>query len=196
MLKQSFAPLRLTLLALFAVTILSWSNASYIHLKAELAQLLMEAAWQETLTRHAGSKPWPWADTWPIAKLSSHKLEDDLLVLAGAYGSSLAFGPGHMDGTTLPGTVGTSVIAGHRDTHFEFLETLNIGDTIQLQDRFSDWHSYKVDSTEVIDTNVESDWELDLTQDEIHLVTCYPFDAISPGGPLRYIVRLARIKSS
>ena len=182
----------MTLLVLFTFTIASWSNAGYIHLKAELAQILMEIAWQKTLNGEANAKPWPWADTWPVARLKSVKLDDDLLVLAGTYGSALAFGPGHMNGTSLPGRVGTSVIAGHRDTHFRFLQVLTPGDSISLQDTSGSWHGYQVHSTSVVDTKANPDWQLDLSRDEIHLVTCYPFDAISTGGPLRFIVKLIR----
>jgi sortase A len=185
--------LKTTIIILFTVTIMSWSNASYIHMKAELAQLLLEVAWQKTLDVGGNSKPWPWADTWPIARLSNYKLDDDLLVLAGAHGSSLAFGPGHMDGTILPGSVGTSVIAGHRDTHFRFLERLETGDTMLLQNRTGEWHVFSVGAIEIKDSGDDPTWILDLSRDEIHLVTCYPFDAISPGGPLRYIVTLVRV---
>jgi sortase A len=179
-------------LVLFTVTLVSWSNASYIHLKAQLAQLLIEVAWQNTLNGQPKQKPWPWADTWPIAKLSSNKLGNDLLVLAGADGSSLAFGPGHMSGTMQPGEAGTSVIAGHRDTHFRFLQELEKGDSMLVQDETGSWHSFAVNAIEIIDSHNEPDWNLDLSRDELHLVTCYPFDAISPGGPLRFIVTLNR----
>ncbi|MDX5297649.1 MAG: hypothetical protein LPK85_01730, partial [Gammaproteobacteria bacterium] len=31
-------------------------------------------------------------------------------------------------------------------------------------------------------------WDLDAGEDQLVLVTCYPFDATDPGGPLRYVV--------
>jgi hypothetical protein len=37
--------------------------------------------------------PWPWAYTWPIARLMLPFKEIELIVLNGAYGRSLAFGP-------------------------------------------------------------------------------------------------------
>jgi len=61
-----------------------------------------------------------------------------------------------------------------------------------VQDETGSWHSFSVAVIEIIDSHNEPDWNLDLSRDEVHLVTCYPFDAISPGGPLRFIVTLNR----
>ncbi len=41
-------------------------------------------------------KPWPWADTHPVARLIAPAQDADVLVLAGASGRTLAFGPGHL----------------------------------------------------------------------------------------------------
>src|SRR5688572_1545522 len=43
----------------------------YIHLKARLAQYLIADAWRKTLTGARAVKPWPWADTWPVARLEA-----------------------------------------------------------------------------------------------------------------------------
>ena len=68
---------------------------AWIHAKAMLAQSLLETAWSETLRTGKEVKPWPWADTWPVARLTVPRLGIRRIVLAGASGSSLAFGPGH-----------------------------------------------------------------------------------------------------
>ena len=39
----------------------------------------------------------------------------------------MAFGPGHLSGTPLPGEAGNAVVSGHRDTHFAFLRGLREG---------------------------------------------------------------------
>ncbi len=67
-------------------------QGTYIHAKASLAQLLLEAAWAGTLQGKKEVKPWPWADTWPVSRLSVPRLGIHRIVLAGASGSSLAFG--------------------------------------------------------------------------------------------------------
>ena len=78
-------------------------------------------------------KPWPWADTHPVARLivPAHRVE--LLVLAGANGRTLAWGPGHVEGTAAPGDAGNAVVTAHRDTHFAFLRDLVPGDRIVVE---------------------------------------------------------------
>ncbi len=177
-------------LLLVTITALSWGNTLYIHVKAVLAQFLIADAWADTLERDRDFKPWPWADTWPVARMHTEILDGDLYILAGAHGSSLAFGPGHMDGTVAPGESGSSVIAGHRDTHFEFLENIVIDDRFQIQTRRGTWQTYLVSNIDIIDTTENDTWLLDQSLDTIYLVTCFPFDAINPGGPLRIVVQL------
>jgi hypothetical protein len=65
----------------------------------------------DTLSGGETVKPWPWADTWPIARLSAPRHGVDLFVLAGATGRTLAFGPGHVDGTARPGRPGCSHVS-------------------------------------------------------------------------------------
>lgn len=170
---------------LLLLTSAAWLNGSYIMLKAELAQYLISDSWAQLQVGEA-LRPWPWADTWPVARIRFKT--EDLYVLAGAHGSALAFGPGHVDGTAAPGTDGTSVVAGHRDTHFQRLEQLNQGDPIELQTTDKDWLSYVVISTRIVDTRIEPGFRVGAADSRLILVTCYPFDAIEPGGPLRYVV--------
>ncbi len=49
------------------------------------------------------------------------------------------------------------------------------------------WRVYRVSGTEVIDARHARLLPGDATP-RLTLVTCYPFDAIVPGGPLRYVV--------
>jgi sortase A len=162
-------------------------KATYIHAKAGLAKYLLRSSWQETIEKGATVKPWAWADTWPVARMIVEKHEIDLVVLEGDSGNVLAFGPGHMTLSSLPGQPGNSIISGHRDTSFRFLERLRIGDRITVQTREGNTVPFKVVATQVIDEavldmNVEADIPL------LTLVTCYPFDAVVPGGPERYLV--------
>jgi sortase A len=162
-------------------------NAAYIHAKALLAGYLLRTAWTETVEQGGRRKPWPWADTWPVAKLSVPEHAIDLVVLEGDTGNVLAFGPGHMALSSLPGQPGNSIISGHRDTSFKFLEKVERGDIIELQTLKGDTVKYRVSGIyitdeAVLDMNIESDTPL------LTLVTCYPFDAVNPGGSQRYLV--------
>lgn len=159
----------------------------YIHAKALLAQVLVRDAWAHTLAGERRVKPWPWADTWPVARLTVPAQGVDLFVLAGANGRTIAFGPGHVFGTALPGEGGNSVIGGHRDTHLRFLRDTRIGTEIRVQRADGAWRRYRVEAAAVLDQE-----DLWITRQDdgtlLTLVTCYPFDAIRPGGPRRYVV--------
>lgn len=184
-----------SVLAILSATIgvVSTGEALHIQGKAMLAQLLIERAWRETLAGTRPVRPWHWADTWPVAKLRFERAGKSLIVLDGANGAALPFGPAHVMGTSYPGEAGTAVIAGHRDTHFRVLADTGVGDVIAAQTRDGRWTRYRVDSLEVIDTREHPAMAVSLARDELQLITCYPFDTVSPGGPLRLLVTASRI---
>lgn len=159
----------------------------YIYAKAQLAQYLLASAWEESKQTQQPVKPWPWADTWPIARLQVPKLKVDLIVLAGDSGRTLAFGPGHNFGSVLPGDIGNSIISAHRDTHFEFLQNLSIGDEIIIENQKGVTKRFKVSNTHVIDSR-DAYIPIDFDNAALTLVTCFPFDSITTGGPLRFVV--------
>jgi sortase A len=162
-------------------------NALYIHAKALLAQALLHRAWVATQTTGIPAKPWPWADTTPVARLVAPAQDIDLLVLAGATGRTLAFGPGHHDGSAMPGQAGNAVFSAHRDTHFRFLRALEVGDALVVEMPAGQRFHYRVREMRIAD---QRDLRLPRLPPEptLTLVTCYPFDAFESGGPLRYIV--------
>ncbi|MFT7219327.1 MAG: sortase A [Candidatus Azotimanducaceae bacterium] len=100
-----------------------------------------------------------------------------------------------MSGTYVPGTVGTALIGGHRDTHFGVLRTLKKGDRYLVQTRDGRWLAYEIESVEVVDIRKTPAREISDRIDEVILVTCYPFDAVLPGGPRRYVVRAQRVET-
>jgi sortase A len=108
-------------------------------------------------------------------------------VLSGSSGRTLAFGPGHEQGTPVPGARGNSVIGGHRDTHLAFLEKITLGDLIRVQRADGVHVHYRVTQLDVLDKRdtwvARNDGENRLT-----LITCWPFDALRAGGDERYVV--------
>ena len=168
-------------------------EAGWIHAKAWLAQHLLQGAWEITLQDHVEARPWPWADTWPVAELSVPGLGIKQIVLEGDSGRTMAFGPGRTSGSALPGRQGVTVISGHRDTHFRFLQNLSEGDIVWLT-TIDGTFSYVVRELAVVDqrrfrVNTETQ------QAALMLVTCFPFDAIRPGGPERLVVLADRIEA-
>jgi sortase A len=172
---------------LFALGGWQAGGAVWIHAKAQLAQVLIARAWAEAQTGGTAVRPWPWADTAPVAKLAVPALGIEQFVLAGASGRTMAFGPGYMDGTANPGDAGMAVITAHRDTHFRFLRQLRTGHEILVTDRAGRTHRYRVVERRVVDSE-KSDLAVTGDSPRLALVTCYPFDAIETGGPLRYVV--------
>jgi sortase A len=173
--------------ALFGVGLWQVASGLYIHAKAVVAQHLLDYAWQRARDGVAQAKPWSWADTWPVARLTARGLGGWVYVLADASGRSLAFGPGHVAGTAAPGETGNSVIAGHRDTHFRFLQVLAADDRVTLETADGTARNYRIVDKRVIDTRLTQTVE-DSAVPMLTLVTCYPFDAVVPGGPLRFVV--------
>jgi sortase A len=165
----------------------SFGHGLYIHAKAQLAQVLLHAAWERTHATGIATKPWPWADTHPVARLIAPGQDADVLVLAGASGRTLAFGPGHLDGSAQPGDPGNAVITAHRDTHFRFLKDAGPGDLIVVERADGASRHFRIRKSYVAYAR-----DLKLPRDALvptlTLVTCYPFDALNPGGPLRYVV--------
>jgi sortase A len=167
----------------------TWHGAQglYIEAKAHVAQRLVLRAWRAARAGARHARPWPWADTEPVARLRAPGQDVDLVVLAGASGRTLAFGPGHLSGTPLPGEDGNAVLSGHRDTHFAFLRRLRPGDELAVERRDGALRRYVVTGAEVVDRS-----EVRLLRDtgdtRLTLVTCYPFATLRPGGPLRYVV--------
>lgn len=167
----------------------SWQMGQgiWVYAKAGLAQCLLQQAWSRSLAGKEAVRPWPWADTWPVARLTVPSEQRDLIILHGAYGRTLAFGPGYVESSAFPGSPGTTILTGHRDTHFAFLKQLQPGEPITIQTIDGHSRSYRVTQRRIADSRTDS---IALIKDRsaLVLVTCYPFDTPIPGGPLRWVV--------
>ena len=162
----------------------------WIPAKGALAQVLLDNAWNKTRATGVMQKPWPWADTGPVAKLSMTRTGDDWIVLGGASGQSMAFGPSMMDAAYLP--QGVTLIAAHRDTHFRTLKHVRIGDTIAIEYPDQPLVQYKILETKIVHKD-KVRLRQNTQEDLLVLVTCYPFDALVAGGPLRFVVLAEKI---
>lgn len=177
-------------LALFTAGAAFLGRGTWIFAKAQVAQVLLARAWEKTREGVRAVKPWPWADTWPVARLTVPRLGVEEIVLAGGHGEAMAFGPGHLGASAAPGSAGNVVLGGHRDTHFRFLRDLKAGDEILLEAADRSLRRYRVTETAVVDYRDHRPLAA-ARRPTLTLITCYPFDAIVPGGPLRYVVRAA-----
>lgn len=185
--RGSFGPGVVAVSAVLCLGFWQLGQGAYIPAKAWVAQELMQRAWHRAEAGEAQPAPWPWADTFPVARLTARGGNVDLIVLSGGSGRTLAFGPGHLGASALPGDPGNSVIAGHRDTHFSFLRYLERGDSLRIERPDGNGHLFIVTHVDVVDSRRAS-IVLDAATPTLTLVTCYPFDAAVPGGPMRYVV--------
>ena len=174
-----------------AITVLAagaglFGNGVFMAAKAEAAQILLAQSWDRARSGEAEPRPWPWADTWAVARIAAPRLDQSAIVLAEAGGEALAFGPTHLSSTPQPGDPGTSVIAAHRDTHFEFLKDMQIGDAVELEAHDGESHTYIVDDLKVVRADASG---IDPREPgkRLALVTCFPFNTTEQ-GPLRYVV--------
>ncbi|HMC22425.1 MAG TPA: class GN sortase [Thermoanaerobaculia bacterium] len=186
---------RLVLIGSLAIAgVLFFGHGAYMLAKAQLAQYLLERAWARTIHGERDVKPWRWADTWPVARIEFPHQRQSYIVLAGASGRTMAFGPGHVDGSASPDAAGNCVISAHRDTQFAVLRDVEVGDPIVLQTRDGHAIRYRVLQHRVVEKN-----DLSLLEPSrgriLTLITCFPFDAIRPGGPQRYVVIASAVGS-
>ncbi|HCH68993.1 MAG TPA: hypothetical protein DE042_00575, partial [Colwellia sp.] len=73
------------------------------------------------------------------------------------------------------------VVAGHRDSHFSFLEEVFMNDIISLADKHGQSQLYQVEAIDIVDALTG---ELPVLADDsqLILITCYPFTNISNTG--------------
>ena len=175
-----------TAVGLALVFLILVGRSAWMGGKAMLAERLIARAFAAHLRDGGEHSPWNWADLHPVAFLEVPRLDVRRHVLTGASGSSLAFGVGHVDGTSPPNSNGNCVLTGHRDTHFAFLAELRVGDDVILTTR-AGRRPWVVEGLAIVD-----DTRIDLLEAtasrRLTLMTCYPFDGLGPGAQ-RLVVR-------
>ncbi|WP_264371777.1 class GN sortase [Shewanella donghaensis] len=174
-----------------------------MQVKANFAQYLIEQAWNKTLQDQTPHKPWSWADTHPVGKLMLYADKDTdiypvgepMFILAGASGRNLAFGPSLMLNGAGVGELGNTIIAGHRDTHFSNLQNVKKGDMVELETALGQTQSYLITGIDIVhETQTEI---LDMTADnQLTLITCYPFEDLSANSDYRYVVTAKQVNHS
>ena len=184
---------KILIAVLFLLAAVLIGDGCWIRGKAVLAQVLLQRAWRQSIALGRPVKAWPWADTWPVARLRVERLGVDAIVLEGESGEVLAFGPGPLSASVQPTEAGNCVLAGHRDTSFSFLAGIRKGDIVSLQARSGREIRYRIISTAV--ERYDQLFLEDATSPWLTLITCYPLNSPVPGGPLRFVVFARMIES-
>jgi len=179
----------LVVLALVFAIAGTWqvASAAWIHAKAWLAQELIAQSWTVARDSAGAPRPWPGADLRPIARLAVPMRGVELYVLDNPSPNALSFGPAWVAGTAVPGGDGNSVIVAHRDTHFAFLRRLKADDVIEVEGLRGVRARYRVREATIVE-KTETRVLDSADSAQLTLITCYPFDAVRPGTPWRFVV--------
>lgn len=179
-------------LLLCAILLLSGAalttKALYIPVKAEVAQVLLNRAFDQSLATGTPVKPWSWADTAPMARISVPRLGASDVVLSGGSGEAMAFGPTAMVDDPARRV---TILAAHRDTHFMFVRDLKAGDEIVMERIDGTRARYRVTGFETVRWD-EFSYPADGGEGLLALTTCFPFDTHTP-GPLRRVAWAQRM---
>jgi len=174
----------LLIIVLLAAGLWQVGQGATVHAKALVGQVLLERAWARSAEGETTTNPWPGAVSRPVARMRVPQLNVQRLVLEGAETPVLAWGPGMETGPH-----GHRMIAAHRDTHFRFLEHLDIDHRLVLEHLGGKQERWQVVDRQIVDSRVIA-LDMGLAADLLTLVTCYPFDATAAGGPLRLVITL------
>jgi sortase A len=172
--------LRFLSLGVFVIALGLLASSLWIPIKAEIAQVLLQRAFAESVASGKLVKPWSWADTWPVAEIRVPRLKASAIVLHGSTGEALAFGPTYLPDTPMPGARGTSVLAAHRDTHFAFLKDVVVGDEVIVQRKDGLIFHFRITESWVAKWNA-SGINRHAPGHNLVLSTCWPLDGVTQG---------------
>lgn len=150
-----------------------------------LASGLLHTAWLRTQASGRQVKPWPWADTWPLARLFAPHLKAEQIILAHASKGVSSFALGHIDTSVLPGEAGNSVLYAPPQTYLDFLLKLNEGDELVLESLYSGQWRYRVATIHVVH-KTSVDLLASTSNRRLTVVSCYPCEG--KASSLRYVV--------
>ena len=172
----------LIILGLFGI-----AKASLMPIKAIIGQHYLEVAWQDSLKMNKLSKPWKSADFYMIGELTIPKLKISRVILNSVSGEALTWSIGRINNIGSSTKNGPIILAGHRDSHMQFMSKLNIGDKIELMMTDGVLKTYEISKLDITDKPELKISNISINHDSLILTTCWPFNA-SKSGSQRYIV--------
>ncbi|MCV6636376.1 sortase [Candidatus Albibeggiatoa sp. nov. NOAA] len=170
----------------------SWQLVENTEISDWMTQNLMHTAWLRTQASGEKIKPWPWAELWPIARLTVPHLNTEHIVLEQERKQVVpAMGLSYLKSSVLPGEVGNTVLGAHPSLYFSFLSALKPNDILVLESpRTGKWH-YRVHDTKVVNKSDTGLLEPGLKR-RLILVSCYRCNEQEKPEPqqnsLRYVV--------
>ena len=184
MYKKIFIVLGCCLIILGIVGI---TKASLMPIKAIIGQHYLEVAWKESLKNNKLSKPWKSADFYMIGELRVPKLKVSRVILNSVSGEAMAWSIGQVANLNSALDKQPIILAGHRDSHMQFMSELNIGDKIELMMSDGLLRLYNISEAQI---NQKATLDVSLpkfTNNSLILTTCWPFNSVR-SGTQRYIL--------
>lgn len=129
-----------------------------------------------------------------IGRVEVPRLGISAIVREGVDSSTLRKAVGHMPSTPLPGELGNSALAAHRDTLFRKLKDIRKSDRITVQ-TVDGTYEYAVESLKIVDPSDVGVLKSAQGDKLLTLITCYPFNYIG-SAPHRFIVRARAVDVS
>jgi sortase A len=113
-----------------------------------------------------------------VGRIRIPRVGIDLAVFEGVTADVLRKGPGHVPGTALPTSGSNCVITAHRDSFFRRLADVKVGDAVFLSGEGGE-REYRLASRRVVSPS-EVGVLAPSGEEQLTLVTCYPFRWIGP----------------
>ena len=174
--------LKLIAIIFFLVGAILIIKPSYYYMKGYCVEYILNKIWCNYKQNNT-----KFLNLEPIGKLIIEDINLDCMILKNINDRTLNYGLGKLsDGIKLYQSNKNIIIAGHRDSYFNKLKKINLGDEIILE-HIEGKSKYIVESIKIVNpNNIEclSDYNLN----KITLITCYPFQYIG-SAPLRYVVQ-------
>ena len=172
----------LIILGLFGI-----AKASLMPIKAIIGQHYLEVAWKDSLKNNKLSKPWKSADFYMIGELIVPKFKISRVILNSVSGEALAWSIGRVNNVGYSSSQGPIILAGHRDSHMQFMSKLNIGDKIELMMTDGVLKTYEISKTVITERPELKTFTHKIKMNSLVLTTCWPFNS-SKQGTKRYLI--------
>lgn len=171
------------------------TKAGLMPIKAIIGQHYLEVAWKESLKNNKLSKPWKSADFYMIGELKVPKLKVSRVILNSVSGEAMAWSIGRVANFNHALDKQPIILAGHRDSHMQFMSELNVGDKIELTMSDGVLKTYIISGTEVSDKPEVALSPVTLGSESLILTTCWPFNAMQSGDQ-RYLIFADKVNVS
>jgi sortase A len=172
----------LIILGLFGI-----AKASLMPIKAIIGQHYLEVAWKDSLKNNKLSKPWKSADFYMIGELTVPKFKISRVILNSVSGEALAWSIGRVTNLVSSSKNEPIILAGHRDSHMQFMSKLKIGDKIELMMTDGVLKTYEISNYLITDRPELKTFTNKIKMNSLVLTTCWPFNS-SKQGTKRYLI--------